>query len=391
MLSDTKARQAKPTDKVYRIADAKGLALEVRPSGQKFWRYRFRFDGKPSMFTIGEYPAVGLAEARRLLEDARALVERGINPNMAKRIEKANQISSTGTSFSQVANEWISAQAHWTDGYRSQVEKTLRLNAFPKIGDLPISEITPAIMLSVIQPVIDRGAVAVARNLRQWSGAVFRYGVTTLRCASDPTAPLGQLVKRVVVRHHPPLAVDSIPNFLKALDAYKGYGIAQPAAQLMLLTFVRTAEIRSAEWCDIDWKNRLWRIPGEKMKMSTDHIVPLSAQALAILEKMKLISGNRNKIFPNARNPADGISPTTINTVIASIGFKNIISGHGFRSTASTMLHELGYDERVIEIQLAHMERNKVKAAYNHAKHLDKRRKMMQDYADYLDRRRSES
>lgn len=390
MLSDTKIRQAKPQDKVYRLADQKGLALEVRPSGQKFWRYRFRIDGKPSMYTIGEYPAVGAAEARKLLEDARALVEKGINPNLQKRLDKARTIGSHSITFRDVAAEWMASNLHWSDGYRSQVEKTLRLDAYPVIGDLPIAEITPPVVLETINPVIKRGAKAVARNLRQWVGAVFRHGVATLRCSSDPTEPLGQLVKRVVVRHHPPLSVEAIPDFLAKLDSYGGYGIAKPATQLMLLTFVRTAEIRSAEWTDIDWNDRLWRIPACKMKMNTDHIVPLSRQAMLLLESMREISGNRSKIFPNARRPSEGISQTTINAVIANIGYKNIISGHGFRSTASTLLHELGFDERVIDIQLAHLERNKVKAAYNHAKYLDQRRQMMQDYADYLDRRRSE-
>lgn len=391
MLSDTKVRQAKPAEKVYRLADAKGLSLEVRPSGQKIWRYRFRVDGKASMFTIGEYPGTGLADARKALEIARDLVKQGINPNTAKRIEKASQLSTHSIKFKEIAIEWMASNEHWSDGYRSQVEKTLRLNAYGPIGHLPLSEITPPIVLAAIQKVLDRGSKSMARNLRQWTGAVFRYGISTLRCESDPTAPLAQLVKRTVIRHHPPIAVDSIPHFLLKLDQYKGHGVVKPAARLMMLTFVRTSEIRSAEWVDIDWEHRLWRIPAPKMKMATPHIVPLSAQALAVLESMKPISGGRPRIFPNARQPGEGISATSINKVIATIGYKNIISGHGFRSTASTMLHELGYEERVIDIQLAHLERNKVKAAYNHAKYLEKRRKMMQAYADYLDTRYAEN
>lgn len=277
----------------------------------------------------------------------------------------------------------MASNTHWTAGYARQVEKTLTHDAHPKLGDLPLADINPVQVLEAPRPVLDRNARAVARNLRQWIGAVFRYGITTLRCQTDPTAALGQLVKRTVVRHHPPLPIDAIPDFLRN---YTGYGIAKPATLLMLYTFVRTAEIRNAEWSDIDWEARLWRIPGHKMKMGSDHIVPLSRQALDLLRDLHGLTGQRPRLFPNARQPQEGISATTINTVIASIGYKHLISGHGFRSTASTLLHELGYDEGVIEIQLAHMERNKVKAAYNHAKYLEQRRQMMQDYADYLDK-----
>lgn len=388
MISDTKARQAKPRDKIYRIADAKGLALEVRPSGQKFWRYRFRLDGKANMFTIGEYPAMGLAEARQKLEEARALVAQGINPNTAKRTAVASRIKENLTTFRSVAEEWIASSTHWSRNYAAQVSKTLALNAYPKIGNLPLNDITPAQMLAIINEVQSRGAPTVARNLRQWCGATFRYGITTLRCDSDPTAPLSGVVRRGKVKHHPPLKPESLPDFLRKLDGYLGYGVAKPATQLMLMTFVRTIEIRRAQWEDFDLDGALWRIPGEKMKMGTEHIVPLSRQAVALLRDVHMLTGHRRFVFPNTRRPDVSISATTINRVIKYIGYAGVVSGHGFRSTASTMLHEMGYPAAIIELQLAHLERNKVKAAYNHAQYLDERRQMMQDWSDFLDQQR---
>lgn len=388
MLSDTKARQAKPQDKVYRLSDAKGLALEVRPTGQRIWRYRFRLAGKPNMFTIGEYPAVSLAEARQKLEDARALVAKGINPNTAKRAAVDKQIEENQNTFRAVANDWIDANKHWSDSYRAQVKKTLKADAMPKLGDLPIRDIPAPLVLNVITEVIKRDAPIVARNVRQWIGATFRHGIATLRCEVDPTQMLSGVIKRGAIKHHKPLRPDTLPKFLEALDTYKGYGIAKPAAQFMLLTFVRTIEIRRAEWTQFDLDGATWRIPPDLMKMKTEHIVPLSNQAVSILRELQKFTGHRKHVFPNTRRPEEAITTTTINRVIEYIGFKGVVSGHGFRSTASTLLHELGYPELVIERQLAHMERNKVKAAYNHAQFLAERRSMMQDWADYLDKMR---
>ncbi|MBP8812268.1 MAG: tyrosine-type recombinase/integrase [Laribacter sp.] len=389
MLSDTKVRQAKPQEKVYRIADARGLAIEIRPTGQKIWRYRFRLDGKANMFTIGEYPSVSLSEARKKLEEARELVSKGINPNTAKKTDIASRIEENANTFRVVADDWIQTNTHWSDTYRKQVRKTLEVDIFPCFGDLPIREISSAQVLAMLNGIIKRNAPLVARNARQWAGAVFRHGITTLRCETDPTQPLNGVIKVGKVNHHRPLKPETLPGFLKALYAYKGYGIAKPAAQLMMLTFVRTIEIRRAEWSDIDLENGVWRIPPEKMKMRTEHIVPLSRQSIAILRELQSLTGHHLYVFPNTRRPHEAITSTTINRVIEYMGYKGIVSGHGFRSTASTILHELGYPEKVIELQLAHMERNKVKAAYNHAQHMEERRKMMQDWADYLDQLRT--
>lgn len=385
MLSDAKVRQAKPTDKVFRLSDAKGLAIEVRPSGQKIWRYRFRLDGNANMFTLGDYPAVSLSEARQRLEDARQLVAQGINPNQAKKASIASRIQENSNTFQSVADAWIEANHGWSATYRRQVTTTMSADILPKIGPLPIRSISSAQVLAVLKPIIKRRAPTVARNARQWIGAVFRHGIASLACESDPTVPLAGIVKVNGVNHHKPLRPDTLPAFLAALDAYHGYGVAKPATQLMMMTFVRTIEVRRADWADIDLAAAVWRIPGEKMKMRTEHIVPLSRQAVALLTNLQKLTGHRAHVFPNTRRPDDSITATTINRVIEFIGFKGVVSGHGFRSTASTMLHELGYPDLVIERQLAHMERNKVKAAYNHAEFLPERRQMMQDWSDHLD------
>lgn len=385
MLSDTKIRQAKPQEKVYRIADQKGLCIEVRPSGQKIWRYRYRLAGKASMFTIGEYPAVTLSMARTRVDEARLLVAQGINPNIQKRVELANQIETDQNTFQAVADRWMNSGHSWSDRYQKHVRQCMADDIFPEIGNLPIDKITSQACMRAIQKIADRGALTVAGLARMWMGAVFRHGIATLCCETDPTLPLAGLVKRKPVQHHQPLRSADLPRFIAALDAYSGYGFVKPAAQLMMLTFVRTAEICSAAWEDVDFETATWRIPAEKMKMRTEHIVPLSRQALGLLREVQAMSGHRHHIFPNTRRPTAGMSNTSVNRLIESIGFGGVISGHGFRSTAATMLRELGFADHLVELQLAHTDRNRVRASYNHAKHVEERRGMMQSWADHLD------
>ncbi|WP_053074278.1 integrase arm-type DNA-binding domain-containing protein [Chromobacterium sp. LK1] len=385
MLSDTKVRQAKPTDKVYRLADAKGLCLEVRPSGQRFWRYRFRIEGKPSMFTIGEYPAISLAEARRLLEEARAMVDKGINPTTAKRVEKHANLAAAGETFEVLAADWMTANVQWSAAYRRRVANAMKTDVYPTLGALPVRDIKPPMIRNILDGIVKRDARTVARNVRMWISAVFNYGIASSRAESDPAQSFEGYIKAGAVQHHRPLAKADLPKFLNALEAYRGFGVAKPAAKLMLLTFVRTAEIRQAEWADIDLVNAIWRIPAHKMKMRTEHLVPLSRQAIALLLELKPFTEMHAHVFPNIRRPNAGIGESTINRLIGLIGFKGIVSGHGFRSTASTILYEHGYPEHIIERQLAHSERNKVKAAYNHAGYMAERKKMMQDWADLLD------
>lgn len=386
MLSDTKIKQAKPKEKVYRLADHKGLCIEIRPSGQKVWRYRYRLAGKASMYTIGEYPTVSLAVARTLVEDARVMVAQGLNPSIAKKVARLGNINEQQITFALLADEWVAQhREHWSATYLRQVERSLAVDVLPRIGALPMRAIQPAHVLAMLREVDGRGAKSIAILIRQWVGAVFRYAVATLRADTDPTTALRGAIRRPKVRHNPPLRAEDLPRFLAKLSGYAGYGFVKPATVLMLLTFVRTAEIRRASWADIDLEAALWRIPAAKMKMGTEHIVPLSRQAVMLLQSVYPHSHMRPVVFPNARRPDEGLSNTSINRLIETIGFGGVISGHGFRATAATMLREQGFADHLVELQLAHTDRNKVRASYNHAKYIDERREMIQAWADYID------
>ena len=386
-LTDVKIRTAKPRERPYKLQDGQGLYLEVRPSGAKIWRYRYWLTPeKDGIYTIGEYPQVGLQAARREREMVREQVRQGLNPTVARKMARTGNRNEQLITFSLLAEEWVSQHRdNWSVTYLRQVERSLAADVLPRIGTFPMRAIQPAHVLDIIREVEGRGAKSIAILIRQWVGAIFRYAMATLRAESDPTAALRGAIRRPKVRHNPPLTAADLPRFLAGLSAYAGYGFVKPATWLMLLTFVRTAEIRKASWSDIDLEAAIWRIPAAKMKMGTEHIVPLSRQAVALLREVYLHSHMRSVVFPNIRRPDEGISNTSINRLIETIGFGGVISGHGFRATAATMLREQGFADHLVELQLAHTDRNKVRASYNHAKYIEERRVMMQTWADYLD------
>lgn len=392
-LTDTKIRNAKPTEKPYKLQDGHGLYLDVRPSGSKIWRYRYWITPeRDGIFTIGEYPLVSLSEARRSREWAREQVKQGLNPTHAKEAEHMRRLGEHANTFELVAREWIEQnKAHWSERYMYQVETFMGRDVFTKIGALPIRLVTAAHLLGIIREVEKRGAQSIAVLIRQWSGQIFRYAVATLRADSDPAAALTGSIKRAPVRHNPPLAKDEIPKFLKLTGSYGGYRGTVIALKLMLYTFVRTVELRKAEWVEFDLDAAEWRVPAERMKMrkqmkvGESHIVPLSRQAVALLRELHTLSGGRPYLFPNLRAPDTCMTATTINRALERMGYAGKFSGHGFRSTASTLLHEMGWRSEVIERQLAHAERDKVKAAYNHAEYMPERREMMQAWADWID------
>lgn len=392
-LTDTKVRNAKPTEKPYKLPDGLGLYLDVRPSGAKIWRYRYWMTPeKDGIYTIGEYPGVSLSDARKEREWARDQVKQGINPTHAKEAERLRRMGEAANTFEAIAREWIDQnREHWSARYLYQAETFLGKDVFPKIGSLPIKMVTSAHLLGIIRAVEERGAKSIAVLIRQWSGQIFRYAVSTLRMDSDPSAPLRGAVKKAPVRHNPPLSKDEIPRFLNMLEHHGGFTWTVIAVKLMLYTFVRTVELRKAEWTEFDLEASEWRVPAERMKMGKtmkageSHIVPLSRQAVALIVELKKLSGGQKFLFPNMRTPNECMSATTVNKTIERMGYAGKFSGHGFRTTASTMLHEMGWRSEVIERQLAHAERNKVKAAYNHAEYLPERREMMQAWADWID------
>lgn len=389
-LTDAKIRNAKATDKPLKLTDGGGLYLEVRPTGAKLWRLRYRIGGKENVFAIGGYPEVGLADARSEREKVKPLIRQGIHPSHNRQAERLANSAANANTFEAVTREWIKKKApSWTSFYLRQVERTMESEVFPFVGKLPIRNVSAAHLLEILSRIEARGAATVALLVRQWSSAVFRYAVATLRADVDPAAALKGAVHRPKVQHHKPLTREQIVEFSKALEQYGGFRATVIALRLMLLTFVRTVELRKAEWVEFDLDRAEWRIPAERMKMREPHIVPLSRQVVELLRELQTLSGGRRLLFPNLRKPNECMTATTLNRALERMGFngKDSIgfSAHGFRATASTMLNEMGYRADVIERQLAHAERNKVRASYNQAEYLEERRQMMQAWADNVD------
>lgn len=395
-LSDAKIRNIKRMARPIKLTDAGGLYVEVRPSGAKLWRYRYRIAGRENVFAIGEYfndRRVGhtsLDDARGKRDAARKLVKQGIHPAHHRQATRAAQLAENAHTFEVVAREWIEKKKpNWTPYYFHQVQGALENDVFPYIGRLPIRNVTAANLLEVVRRVESRGAETVALLIRQWASAIFRYSVATLRADSDPAAALKGAITRPKVEHHKPLSRAQLTQFVNALDAYRGYRTTIIGLRLILLTFVRTVELRAAQWEEIDIARAEWRVPAERMKMREAHIVPLSRQSLQFLQDLHPLTGGQRWLFPNYRRPKTYMTATTLNRALEHMGFNGKgsigFSPHGFRATASTILNETGYRPDVIERQLAHKERNKVRASYNHAEYLSERREMMQQWADFLD------
>lgn len=386
-LTDVKIRQAKAIDKPLKLADANGLYLEVKPGGAKLWRYRYRIAGKENLYAIGDYPTITLSEARKARDEARELTKKGLHPAHARQNERLLKIAANNDTFKAIAEEWIEKKrSGWAPSYLKEIEHGMKADIYPRIGRLPIRAVTPADVLAILDRASRRGAETVAINLRQWCSAVFRYAVATLRADSDPAAPLRGAIIRPPVNHSKPLSREDIADFLKRLDGYGGNRTTAIALRLLLLTFVRTVEMRKAEWTELNLDQSEWRIPAAKMKMRRLHIVPLARSTVDLLRELQQITGAGRWLFPNTRRPRDVMSATTVNRALEYMGYASgAVTGHDFRATASTRLHEMGFRSEFIELQLAHVERNRVKAAYNHADYLPERRQMVQAWADWLD------
>jgi len=402
-LTDTRIRTAKPARKPYKLTDSAGLHLEVRPSGARLWRLRYRIAGKENLFALGEYvqPPAGesrkeveqrirsgrltLAEARTERDKARGLVKQGIHPAHNRQALKVTQVAENANTFEAVAREWIEKnKARWTPYYHSQVEGVLEADVFRYIGTLPIRSVTAAHLLAIVRR-IEKRAPTVALLVRQWCSAAFRYAVSTLRADGDPTVALKGAITRPKVQHRKPLARAEIPNLLTKLEERGGNRTTKIAMRLLMLTFVRPVELRAAEWKEFDLDRAEWRISGDRMKMGEPHIVPLSLQARELLRELETITGSNRYLFPNNRRPKTYMTATTLNRALERMGYLKQFSSHGFRATASTILNEMSYRPEVIERQLAHKERNQVRASYNRAEYLPERKKMLQDWASLID------
>jgi integrase len=385
-LTDTTIRNAKPTAKPYKLADGDGLYLLVKPNAGKYWRFKYRFTGKEKLLALGVYPDVTLADARDRRAHARKALAAGNDPSQVKQEAKRLAVLKSENTFEVIAREWHETNLNtWTPKHGANVIKRLEGDIFPKLGNRPINEVSAPELLSVLRLVEKRDALDLTRTIAQYCTRIFAYAIATGRGERNPAMDLRGALKTPVTKHHAHLKAGDLPEFLQKLEVYDGELQTKLGLKLLLLTFVRTSELRGAEWTEINFDKAEWRIPALRMKMKDPHIVPLSMQALAIFKELQQHNGNRQFVFPQQYKPSKCMSENAMLYALYRIGYRSRTTGHGFRATASTILNENGFAADWIERQLAHIERNKVRAAYNHAQYLPERRKMMQWWGDYID------
>jgi integrase len=390
MLTDTKLRGLKAKATVYRVADTNGLCIEVRTTGAKLWRYRYRYAGKASMAALGEYPMMALAEARAERDRMRALVKGGANPAHVARVERAAQIERAETTFAAVAAEWIAKRAKEGLGAGSvKRERRLIEKDMASIGCLPVADVTAPALLAALRKLEKRGVVETAHRARTLAGQVFRYAIATGRAKYNPAADLAGALEQPKVQHFASVTEPAkVGELLRTLQGYRGSPVTVAALRLAPLVFVRPGELRQARWADIDFDACEWRFIASKT--GTPHIVPLSEQAVAILRDLQPLTGRSEYVFPGVRSARRPMSENTVNAALRYMGIDgDTMSGHGFRAMARTILDEvLQFRPDYIEHQLAHAVRDPNGRAYNRTAHLPERRKMMQAWADYLDQLR---
>jgi integrase len=393
-LTDTAIRSAKPQAKPFKLFDSGGLHLIVTPTGRKWWRWKYRFGGKAKGLSFGVYPDVSLKSAREKRDAARKQLAAGVDPGAARKAEKLAQAGAE--SFEAIAREWHAKfSPGWAANHGDRILRRLENDIFPWLGKRPIAEIKAPELLAVLRRIESRGALETTHRAMQNCGQVFRYAVATGRAERDPIGDLRGALPPPKEKHHASIIEPKrVAELLRAIDSYQGFFATKCALRLAPLVFVRPGELRKGQWSEIDLDKGEWRIPAERMKMREQHIVPLSRQAVEILRELEPLTNRPMAsrpnvpcyIFPSARTRERPMSENAILAALRRMGYtKDEMTGHGFRSMASTLLHEQGWNHQVIERQLAHAERNAVSAAYNFAEHLPERRKMMQAWADYLD------
>jgi integrase len=388
-LTDPAVKNAKPAEKPYKLADGNGMYLLVSPAGAKYWRLKYRYSGKEKVLALGVYPKVTLRDARRRREEARDRLAQGVDPGAARKAGKREARLSASNTFEAVARDWYEvSKGKWSDRHAGAVLRLLERELFPALGSEPIASIEAPQLLDVLRGMERRDVLELASKVRVMAGQVFRYAIVTGRAKQDPSRDLRGALKTREQRHYAKLDEADMPEFLARLDAYDGNLITKLAIKLLVLTFVRTGELRGAKWTEFDMEKREWRVPAERMKTRVEHLVPLSDQSLSVLTQLRAISGSREFVFPNEHHPLRPMSENTILFALYRMGYRGRATGHGFRATASTILNEQGWDPDVIERQLAHKEANKVRAAYHRAEYLSDRKRLLQHWADYIDRQR---
>ncbi|CAG0946950.1 Prophage integrase IntS [Anaerolineae bacterium] len=392
-LSDTAIRKAKPEEKPYKMADGGGMYLEVMPNGSKYWRLKYRFNSKEKRLALGVYPDVPLTLARERRDAARKQLAQDIDPGEHKKATKAAKADRAANSFEVIAREWFENKSpSWKAGHADKIIRRLEKDVFPWIGGRPIAEITAPELLAVLRRIEARGVIETAHRAKESCGQVFRFAIATGRAERDPTPDLRGALKTTKGEHFAAITdPQKVGELLRAIDGFQGQFVTQSALKLAPMVFVRPVELRQAEWCEIDLDKAEWNIAAERMKMGQPHLVPLCAQAVAILRELHKLTGSGRYVFPCARTGSRPMSDNAILAALRRMGYaKEEMSGHGFRAMARTIMDEvLGVRPDLIEHQLAHAVRDPNGRAYNRTAHLVERRKMMQEWADYLDKLKS--
>jgi len=380
-------KHLKPKAKLYRVADSGGLCLEVSPAGGKLWRWRYTYHGKAQMLGLGKYPAVTLEQARKKRDEARALLDTGKHPNRERKAQKLRHMVEGENTFEKIARHWHEHRGgQLNKKYHVQCLTRLENHVFPRIGSLPITEITIPDVVRVVEDVGKRGTIATARWAKQAMSQIFRYAAQRGLCQFNPASDIRDILPTQEKKHYASIHPSELPKLLQAMKLYEGDIMTRAALHLLALTFVRTGELIGAKWDEIDFDRQEWHIPKERMKMKRPHVVPLSRQAINILKELHTKTGQKINIFHSQRSRnIKHISNGAVLMALRRMGYQNRMTGHGFRSLASTILNEQSYSPDVIERQLAHEDSDKIRSAYNRAEYLLERKKMMQDYADYLD------
>lgn len=376
----------KPRDRAFKLSDGGGLYLLVNPNGSRYWRLKYRFAGKEKLLAVGVYPDVTLAQARSRREEAKKLLGEGKDPAQERKLDKLSRQIEVESSFEAIAREWYKRRFdNWSVSYREEMMRTFEKDVFPFIGHRPIKEIKPLELLAVLSKLEERGVTEKARKVRQRCGEVWKYAVITGRAEYNPAPDLASALVPHEKEHYAFLTKEELPDFLRILETYSGSILVKIAMKLTMLTGVRPGELRQAEWSEFDFEKCLWNVPKERMKMKRPHMVPLSNQVIALLNQLRPITSINSLLFPGRNDPKKPMSDMALTVLVRRIGYAGRVTGHGFRHTMSTILHEQGFNSAWIELQLAHVDKNTIRGTYNHAQYLDQRREMMQWYADYID------
>lgn len=367
-LTARQVETAKPKEKPYKLADGGSLYLLVNPNGKKYWRLKYRTPGGENVLALGVYPAVSLAEARSKREDAKRTLAAGNDPSLERKMEKLSRKQDAENSFEAITREWYQRRYdRWSVSYREEMMRTFEKDVFPYIGHRPIKDIKPMELLAVLSKIETRGATEKVRKVRQRCGEVWKYAVVTGRAEYNPAPDLASAVAPHEKEHYAFLTQDELPEFLRTLNTYAGSVIVKIAMQLLILTGVRPGELRQAEWQEFDFERKVWNVPAERMKMRRPHLVPLSSQAIDLLNQLKPMTGAGELLFPGRNNPKKPMSDMALTVLVRRIGYAGRVTGHGFRHTMSTILHEQGFNSAWIELQLAHVDKNSIRGTYDNA------------------------